>query len=71
LERVEPLTVDEDDSTQAAHIPLAKSHDPDACSQRLLAMLPPEVRAVIQGKARPPSYPVVEVMTSLLIMQVW
>jgi predicted DNA-binding protein len=51
LERVESLAVDKRDHLQNAHEPIAESHDPDACAQRLLAMLPPEVRAVILEKA--------------------
>jgi hypothetical protein len=63
--------VDKGDHLQAAHAPIAESHDPDACAQRLLAMLPVEVRAVILEKAHLLSYPVVKVMTSLLIAHVW
>jgi hypothetical protein len=71
LERFDTFAVDKGDHPQAVHKPIADSHDPDACAQRLLAMLPPEVRAVILGKATLLSYPVLKVMISLLIGQVW
>jgi hypothetical protein len=71
LERLHTQAAGSSVSPQRTNRPTPEGHDPDACAQRLLAMLPPEVRTVILGKANLLSYPVVKVMTSLLIAQVW
>ena len=71
LERFDILAVDKGHSHQPVHRSIADRHDPDACAQHLLAMLPPEVRVAILEKADLLSYPVVKIITSLLIAQVW